>query len=75
VHNELIRKNVEGNGHDLIFWHLIGVTDENRAHYQEGLSEGQDLNTGPSKYKIGLQCVVEQSLPLFLYTVVSNGCL
>jgi hypothetical protein len=29
VNNELIRKNVEGNGHSLIFWHLIGVTEEN----------------------------------------------
>lgn len=71
--DKLIRKNVEGSGHDLIFWHLIGVTEVDHAH-KDSLSHGQELNTRPSKFKAGLQCSVEKSLPLFLYTVVSNGC-
>lgn len=49
--NELIRKNVEGSGHDLIFWHLIGVTEEDCAQHQDRLSQGQDVNTRPSKFE------------------------
>jgi len=45
VINELIRKNVEGSGHDLIFWHLIGVTEEDCTQHQDSLSRGQDVNT------------------------------
>ena len=63
---------MEGSGHDLIFWHLIGVAEEDRAEHQDSLSQGQDLNTRHSKFKGGLQCSVEQGLPLFVYTVVSN---